>query len=723
MTKKTIGILLIISLVMFIAIGAISAADTNDTLLEGISDTDIEATSLALQQEVNATSLGSEAGNDAEQISVNDNQDEISNQNAGDASSNFGADKIYLPDTSTGGDFYKTAPNITVSDVVVNYNDEIKIKVTVDVPDNYTVFLGDESLSLYVEDSAIFTFQSEGFKPDTYEITAYVFESEDHAEAYGHATLTVNKARGFFNLSKDLIVYGENGTIRVTAPVKAYGNISYKVYDGYVDLVYNITQSCLEKLVVPNLGVGKYIVAGTFEGDDYYTAESRVNSGLVFVIEKSVNLTITVSNITYGENATVNVGCDVDGEYLVCVDEKQLPVTVIGGAGNVSASNLTAGSHIASVTVVDDNYSGFASTSFEVIKSKADVDIDFENETWGSSPLTLKLPPDAGGNVTVYVNNVFSQIVSLVNGSANITISNLTIGYNNVSVVYSGDDNYNSFNKSVVINRKATIIAYDMTRGYNSGLDYTAKLLDSNGFPLANADVTIKVNTNIYSVQTDANGVLKFNKKLAPGDYAIVIVNPVNDEYKSTNLKIVKRITGNKNLAIFFADKSSYKVRAVGDDGNYVGAGEIVKINVGGKAYSVVTDKNGYATLKLSLKVKKHTITVTYKGYTVKNKITVKSIVKPVKKTVKVKKSAKKLKIKVKLKGKKVLKKKRVYMKFKGKTYKAKTSKKGVATFKVSKKVIKKLKKGKKYKAVFTYKAKGNGKTLKNTAKCYVKAK
>jgi hypothetical protein len=210
---------------------------------------------------------------------------------------------------------------------------------------------------------------------------------------------------------------------------------------------------------------------------------------------------------------------------------------------------------------------------------------------------------------------------------------------------------------------------------------------------------------------------------LALGDYAVVIINPATGEYTLTNLKIVKRITGNKNVKIFFADGTKYKVRIIGDDGSYVGACEVVSMNVGGKTYSVKTDKDGYATLKLSLYVKKHTITVTYKGFTTKNQVTVKSVVKPVKKTVKVKKTAKKLKIKVKLKGKKVLKKKRVYMKFKGKTYKAKTNNKGIATFKVTKKVIKKLKKGKKYTAKFTYKAKANGKTIKDTAKCKVNVK
>ena len=77
MKKKTIGILLMISLVMIMSIGAISAADTNDTLLEEVSDTDTATISVALED--NATSLESEAGSDVE-ISVNDSRDEISNE-------------------------------------------------------------------------------------------------------------------------------------------------------------------------------------------------------------------------------------------------------------------------------------------------------------------------------------------------------------------------------------------------------------------------------------------------------------------------------------------------------------------------------------------------------------------------------------------------------------------------------------------------------------------
>ena len=88
MKKKTMGILLMIFLVMIISIGAISAADTNDTLLGEVSDTDdalqvedsdanIATDSVAFEQEDNATSLESESGGDVE-INASDNSDEIS---------------------------------------------------------------------------------------------------------------------------------------------------------------------------------------------------------------------------------------------------------------------------------------------------------------------------------------------------------------------------------------------------------------------------------------------------------------------------------------------------------------------------------------------------------------------------------------------------------------------------------------------------------------------
>ena len=81
MKKKRIGILLIISLVMIMSVSAISAADANDTSLGEVSDTYIETTSIAYEQEDNATPVyQSESVNDVEEISESDTSIEVSNQ-------------------------------------------------------------------------------------------------------------------------------------------------------------------------------------------------------------------------------------------------------------------------------------------------------------------------------------------------------------------------------------------------------------------------------------------------------------------------------------------------------------------------------------------------------------------------------------------------------------------------------------------------------------------
>ena len=94
MTKKRMGVLLILLLVMIISVGAISAADTNNTLLGEGSDTNIATTSVAIEGN-NATSPGSEAGDDVVEISANDDSDGVSDEKlGGSASSNVGEEVL-----------------------------------------------------------------------------------------------------------------------------------------------------------------------------------------------------------------------------------------------------------------------------------------------------------------------------------------------------------------------------------------------------------------------------------------------------------------------------------------------------------------------------------------------------------------------------------------------------------------------------------------------------
>ncbi|WP_405316447.1 hypothetical protein, partial [Methanobrevibacter sp.] len=124
-----------------------------------------------------------------------------------------------------------------------------------------------------------------------------------------------------------------------------------------------------------------------------------------------------------------------------------------------------------------------------------------------------------------------------------------------------------------------------------------------------------------------------------------------------------------------------------------------------GKTIQASTDKNGYTSVKIDLPPKStaYLVTATYNGIKTSNKVKVNGIITA--KNVKVKKSKKVNKIKVTLKkvNGKYLKSKKLTLKINGKKVTAKTNKKGVATFKVKKNIIKKLKAGKKYKYTVTY--------------------
>ena len=117
------------------------------------------------------------------------------------------------------------------------------------------------------------------------------------------------------------------------------------------------------------------------------------------------------------------------------------------------------------------------------------------------------------------------------------------------------------------------------------------------------------------------------------------------------------------------------------DEGKYV-SGLKVTFKINGVSIRSVSNSNGFASVKINLKAGKYKITASYHGKTVKNNIVVKPTLTA--KNIKVKKG-KTIKFNAKLvdiKGK-ALKNKKITFKIKGKSYKVKTNKKGIATLKL----------------------------------------
>ncbi len=254
---------------------------------------------------------------------------------------------------------------------------------------------------------------------------------------------------------------------------------------------------------------------------------------------------------------------------------------------------------------------------------------------------------------------------------------------------------------------------------YNSKLPISFSFVDVEGKPIVNAKITGLVDSRQVTLGvTDKNGKIALTAsglKLSVGTHTLTVVNPVTGEKAAETVKVVSRFSSVKNIVMFYFDGTSFKVRVYNDAGNPVAKAKVT-VTLKGKKYTRTSDSKGYITLKIPKTVTHGTykLKATYAGQTITKTVKVKQVIKA-KKTVTVKKSAKKLVYKVTLKGKKVLKKKTVTLKVKGKTLKAKTNKKGVAKFTISKKILKKLKAGKKYTIKVTY--------LKDTLKRTLKVK
>ena len=255
-------------------------------------------------------------------------------------------------------------------------------------------------------------------------------------------------------------------------------------------------------------------------------------------------------------------------------------------------------------------------------------------------------------------------------------------GEYSASISFLGDDDYCKSHLTTSLRFKSTIDFASDNYAYNS--NYMATLRDSNGNALANTKVHLVLNGAGYDLVTDSSGRISLNIKFSPGTYSAKITNPVTGEVKAQSFNVVKRITSNSNLKMYYGAGKSYKVRVCDDMGKYV-KNLKVKFTVAGKTYYAKTNANGYASFKVTLKPGTYRITAEYNGYKVSNKITVKSTI--ITKDIKVKKG-KVIKFKAKLVNKngKALKNKKITFKFKGKTYKVKTNKKGRATLKITKK-------------------------------------
>ena len=421
-----------------------------------------------------------------------------------------------------------------------------------------------------------------------------------------------------------------------------------------------------------------------------YNDSSNDTSFYVFKQQLDMDADILVDLDTVLVN--VNLSEPINGTINIFLDNANYTVKSLDGKVSFNIEDYDVGLNNIKISLYDVLYeSEDIVRTFNVVKKRTSIVLgNLETGYMSGKEYKIKLidedgNPIGGRRLEYALNNVNYAGVTDKNGEISLKI-NLKTGSYKLEVKFKGEKVLFNSSNSAMINVKSSIDLPGSDYTYNS--KYTVRFLNKNSKPLVNQSVIIVLAGKTYNVKTDANGKASIGNYLKPGTYTVKIKNLLTSEEKTQTIKVLKRITENKNLVMYYGAGSSYKVR-VYDDYGRIAKNVTVKIKINGKTYSIKTNNNGYAYLKINLKPKKYAISANYKGFVVKNNVTVKPTV--ITKDIS-KKKARIIKFTAKLVNSKgaVLKYKYVTFKFKGKKYKRKTNAKGIATLS-----LKNLKKGK----------------------------
>ena len=474
---------------------------------------------------------------------------------------------------------------------------------------------------------------------------------------------------------------------------------------------YNVSVSGKTTLYdIAGLTPGKYSIKGIFEDNNMFNDENSNVLNITVLIDVSENITAPKRTESLEPVFSIDLPGDATGTFTVIIDKEMYFEGLDNGSASITAPKLSEGNHNVTVSYSgDDKYAPYLKDYvLAVLVHVKDENLVVPEATINPRPVfSIDLPDDATGTFTVIIDNEIHS-AQLVNGSASITSPRLSLGKHNVTVDYSGDYNYAHYLRD-----------YNLTILIESKLDnIVVPKLTNNPEPLFSIDLPddatgtfmVNVNGTEYSTQVVNGSAAIKVPKLGDGEYSIVLTYSGDGKYSSAskssvmtvvNLKPFPEFSQNRDAEIVYSNSYSYRVLLTFH--RKPAAGQTVDIIFNGISYKCVTDNNGYATLNVNTKLQagEYRITARYDNIEVSNTIKINHMIKA---SIKMLKS-KSLRVVVTLSNVngKIMKSKKVLLVFKGKKYVSKTNKKGVAKFKISKKVFSKLKKGKTYKCQVSY--------------------
>ena len=216
--------------------------------------------------------------------------------------------------------------------------------------------------------------------------------------------------------------------------------------------------------------------------------------------------------------------------------------------------------------------------------------------------------------VTFNINGVFYTRQTNENGVARLNI-NLRPGEYILTAINPVNSESEGFNITV----KSLIESNDLTKHYRNDSKFEAKIYNKDGTLAINKNVTFNINGVFYNRITDSNGVARLNINLRPGNYIITTI--FEGLTIGNNINVLPTLV-TSDLSMKYLDGSKFTAQTLDGQGSPL-ANQNVSFNINGVLYHKVTDKEGIASLNITLLAGEYIITSYWNDFEVGNTVKV----------------------------------------------------------------------------------------------------
>lgn len=441
----------------------------------------------------------------------------------------LGSGKYNLANNSVNFTVAKKEINMNVT-IDKDYRDiTVNVNLSEKLDGNLTVLVNNTSYTLtYINGTGSLIFKNLTYGNYTINVT---FTKDNYQSINVSENVEINSIKTVLE-TENVVMYYKNGTRFVVVLKDIDGNplanMNVTISINGRDYIKQTDENGTAFMGL-NLDSKNYTVVTTFNGTSKYFGTSANNtvSILPTIISKNIvkyyrngtQFYVTVLDFNGNPLANTTVRFNIHGVfYNKTTDENgtaKLNIQLRPGNYIITVFNLVTGEQTGNnVTVLSKIVENYDLVKYYQNASRFSVKI-LDNQGY----------PVEGTIVTFNINGVFYYKETDSKGIASLGI-NLRPGKYVITTMYG---QYEVGNTVTVL---PTLETSDLNMKYNDGSAFRAKVVDGQGNPLANQNVTFNVNGVFYNKVTNDEGIASLNIKLMKGEY---IITSMYDGFETGN--------------------------------------------------------------------------------------------------------------------------------------------------------------------------------------------